>query len=89
MEQLEATGQDAMWGDADQEFDLQLENFGVNTSELSAPVRTRVFHAWIEDWENDLLKNNDCVAEARLLEKYKGKLLRTSFLYHMNVNDKS
>ena len=90
MEHLEATGQDAMWGDADQEFDLQLENFGVNTSELSAPVRTRVFHAWIEDWENDLLKNNDCVAEARLLEKYKSKLLRTSFLYHnMYVTDKS
>lgn len=52
-------------------FDLQLENFGVNTSEISQPVRRRLFHAWIEDWEKDLLKKNDCVAEARLLEKYK------------------
>ena len=25
----------------------------------------------MEDWEKELLKDNDCVAEARLLEKYK------------------
>jgi len=31
-----------------------------------------VFRAWFEDWEEDLLKKNDCVMEAMLLEKYKG-----------------
>jgi len=30
-----------------------------------------VFHTWLEDWEKEILKKNDCVAEARLLEKYK------------------
>ena len=36
------------------------------------PVHTRVFRAWTEDWEKEILKTNDCVAEAKLLEKYKG-----------------
>ena len=31
-----------------------------------------MFRAWLEDWEEELLKQNDCVAEAMLLEKYKG-----------------
>ena len=31
----------------------------------------RIFHAWIEDWEEPLLKKNDVIAEIRLLEKYK------------------
>ena len=32
---------------------------------------TRIFHAWLDDWEKELLQVNDCVAEARILEKYK------------------
>jgi hypothetical protein len=39
---------------------------------MNEPVHSRVFRVWVEDWEKELLKNNDCVAEARLLEKYKG-----------------
>ena len=31
-----------------------------------------MFRAWLEDWEEELLKKNDCVAEAMLLEKYNG-----------------
>ena len=31
----------------------------------------RVFRCWLEEWKIPLLKNSDCVAEARLLEKYK------------------
>ena len=36
------------------------------------PVHTRVFRAWVEDWEKEILRKDDCVAEAKLLEKYKG-----------------
>ena len=75
-EQLEATGQDAMWGDADEAFDLQLENFGVDTEQLSAPVPRRIFRAWLEGWEKEALKKPCPVAEARLLEKYKSKLFQ-------------
>ena len=31
----------------------------------------RIFRAWIEDWEKEDILDNDCIAEARLLEKYK------------------
>ena len=34
MEKLDATGKDAMFGEDDINFDLQLEKFGVNTSKL-------------------------------------------------------
>jgi hypothetical protein len=30
------------------------------------------FGAWVEDWEEEARKKNDCVAEAQLLAKYKG-----------------
>ena len=53
-------------------FDLHLQNFGVDTDALREPVSTRVFRAWLEDWEVELLKMNDCVTEAKLLEEYKG-----------------
>ena len=43
----------------------------MNVEDLKKPAATRVFRAWIEDWEKDLIMQNDCVAEARLLEKYK------------------
>ena len=52
-------------------FDLQLEKFGVDMKQLKEPATTCLFRAWVEDWEEELLKDNDCVAEARLLEKYK------------------
>ena len=38
---------------------------------LKKPIITRIFCAWLEDWEKELLQVNDCVAEARILEKYK------------------
>ncbi len=56
-------------------FDMQLENFVVNTAELKMPAQTRIFHAWLEDWEKPLLKKNCPVAESRLLEKYKGLVM--------------
>ena len=52
-------------------FDLQLEKFDVDLENLKEPATTRIFRAWVEDWEKEMMKKNDCVAEATLLEKYK------------------
>jgi hypothetical protein len=50
MEKLDATGADAMFGDDNINFDLQLEKFGVNTDILKEPAVERIFHWWVEDW---------------------------------------
>ena len=52
-------------------FDLQLEKFDVDLENFKEPATARIFRAWVEDWEKDMMKKNDCVAEATLLEKYK------------------
>jgi hypothetical protein len=72
IENLDATGPDATFGDNDINFDLQLEKFGVNMGILKEPAVQRIFGAWVEDWEEDAMKKNDCVSEAQLLQKYKG-----------------
>jgi hypothetical protein len=72
MEKLDAAEPDAMFGDDDTNFDLQLKKFGVNTGKLKEQAVQRIFHAWVEDWEEDDRKKNDCVSEALLLKKYKG-----------------
>jgi hypothetical protein len=51
---------------------MQLERFDVDTGALKEPAVERIFRAWIEDWEEEARKKNDCVAEACLLTKYKG-----------------
>ena len=53
-------------------FDAQLANFGVDLNELKEPANVRTFRGWIEDWERPLLVQNDPVAEAKLLAKYRG-----------------
>ena len=50
---------------------MGLENFGVDTAQIKVTKHKRVFHAWVEEWEEELLKKNDVVAEAKLLDKYK------------------
>ncbi len=72
IEKLDATGPDAMFGDNNTNFDLQLEKFGVNTGILKELEVQSVFHSWVEDWEEEARKKNDCVLEALLLWKYKG-----------------
>jgi hypothetical protein len=67
MEKLDATGPDAMFGDEDINFDLQLKKFGVNTGILKKPAVQRIFRSWVEDWEEEARKKNDCVLEALLL----------------------
>jgi hypothetical protein len=57
-------------------FDLQLEIFGVDMGALKEPPVERIFRAWVEDWEEEAQKKNECVAEAQLLAKYKGLVLR-------------
>ena len=39
---------------------------------MSEPANVRTFRGWIEDWERPLLVQNDPVAEAKLLAKYRG-----------------
>ncbi len=72
MEKLDATRADAMFGDADINFDLQLEKFGVNTNILKEPAVEGIFCSWVEEWEENARKKKDCVSEALLLQKYKG-----------------
>ena len=71
MEKIDAKGPNAMFGDDDIDFDLQLEKFGVDVGALKEVPAQRVFRAWVEDWEEEARKKNDPVAEARLLQKYK------------------
>ena len=51
---------------------MNLEKFGVDTTQLKLATSKRIFRAWVEDWEKPLLNTNDIIAEVRLLEKYKG-----------------
>lgn len=73
MEKIDASGPDAMFGDDDINFDLQLENFGINTSVLRQPVVQRIFRAWVEDWEQEdrhvmiLLQRLVCSQSTRIL----------------------
>jgi hypothetical protein len=66
MEKLDANGKDAMFGEDDINFDLQLEKFGVDTSILKEPAVQHIFRAWV-DWEGEARKKNDCVSETLLL----------------------
>lgn len=47
-------GHNAMFGDDDINFDLQLESFGVDIGVLKERVVECVFRAWVEDWEDTL-----------------------------------
>ena len=59
-------------------FDSNLHKFGVDVAALQEPVTTRIFRAWVEDWEKEELLKCDPVIEARFLEKYKN--LRFKFV---------
>ncbi len=76
MKNLDAMGHNAMFGDDDINFDLELESFGVEMRPLREPAVECVFRAWVEDWEEEARKKNDCVAKAQLLAKYKGLVFR-------------
>jgi hypothetical protein len=50
---LDATGHNAMFGDDDINFDLQLETFGVAMRALRETATKHVFWAWVEDWKEE------------------------------------
>jgi hypothetical protein len=72
MENLDATGHNAMFGDNDINFDLELESFGVEMGPLREPVE-RVFRAWVEDWEEEartkmtVLPRHSCLQNIKVL----------------------
>jgi hypothetical protein len=76
MEKLDATGHNAMFGDDDINFDFQLKTFGFDMGALKEPAIERVFWAWVEDWEEEALKKNDCVSKVQLFAKYKDLVFR-------------
>ncbi len=51
-------------------FDLQLESFGVNPNEFKQVVTSHIFNAFVEQWEEEICKKNDCVVEQTFLTKY-------------------
>ena len=67
---------DSTWTDADMAFQtsLGLENWNAVTGMVPAPlvVPRRIFKAWIEDWEFQLLRDNDVVTKAKFVQKYWG-----------------
>jgi hypothetical protein len=60
------------WTDADLTFNLGLESWDGGMSVPDVVVPKRIFNAWIEDWEWELIKKKDIVAKTRLLQKYGG-----------------
>ena len=96
MENIDAEGPNAMFGDDDiksfhllicplscynsltrqsclsPSFDHQLDNIRVDTVQLKQAATHRVFHAWVEEWEEESIFKACCVAEAHILEKYRG-----------------
>ncbi len=65
-------GKRCMFGNEDLAFDLHLERFGVDTAALNKPAVQRIIQTYVEGWEPDDRKKNDCVVKARLLAKYRG-----------------
>jgi hypothetical protein len=56
MENLDAMGHNAMFGEDDINFDLELKSFGVEMGPLREPTVKRVLRAWVEDWEEEAHK---------------------------------
>ena len=65
-----------IWDGEDKMYNLQLEQWEINPSEVDVlrnDAVIREFNAWIEEWEAEAIrKRNDPVAEAKLLRKYGG-----------------
>jgi hypothetical protein len=61
MEKLHAMGHSEMFGDDDINFDLKHESFCDDKGALKEPAIKHVFWAWVEDWEEEAQKKNDCV----------------------------
>jgi hypothetical protein len=76
MEKPNRVNAGALWGDEDERFNLELENFGVDLDAVNeTPICTkRMFRCWIEKSEKPLLKENKALAKIWLLGRYGGLL---------------
>jgi hypothetical protein len=63
----ETTG--AFW-DEDDFRGLGLNRYGIDINEVVNNVPTRIFRAWLEPWEEEIMLDNHPVNQARFLEKY-------------------
>lgn len=64
---------ESRWTDADIVLQVGLETWGGIPGAVPVPaVPSRLFRAWIEDWEWDAIRTRDVVMEAKLLQKYGG-----------------
>ena len=50
---------------------MQLENWGIDTTQLKEPAITRRIKGWTEEWEKERHKKNDAVSKAMFVNKYK------------------
>ncbi len=55
-------------------FDLELENWGIDTWQLKEPVIMQKIKGWTEEWEKERNKKNDAVSKAMLVNKFKDTL---------------
>jgi hypothetical protein len=65
------------WDEDDIEFDKELESYGMDADDidgLNGKVKkpTRIFRAWLEQWEIDEKKKDHSLTEAKFLDKYGG-----------------
>ncbi len=52
-------------------FDLQLEDWGIDTTQLKEPAITQRIKGWTGEWEKEKHKKNDAVLKAMFVNKYK------------------
>jgi hypothetical protein len=53
-----------------QQSRLGLNRYGIDINEVVNNVPTRIFRAWLEPWEEEIMLDNHPVNQARFLEKY-------------------
>ncbi len=52
-------------------FDLQLEDWGIDTAQLKEPAITQQNKGCTEEWEKERHKKNDAVSKAMFVNKYR------------------
>ncbi len=52
-------------------FDLQLEDWGIDTAQLKEPAIMWRIKGWTEEWEKERHKKNDAVSKAVFVNQYK------------------
>ncbi len=55
-------------------YDLQLEDWGIDTAQLKKPAIIQRIEGWTEEWEKERHKKNDAVSKTMFVNKYKDKV---------------